>query len=300
MCVRRGRTVCEVEDAMGWQCYSAALPRWTESLIKKGFQEGQAENIARRIARAWPGASAVGLFALHTTAAKICAGQLGPWLAGRWFRWILPLAGASPQGFATDYYLQHLELANIIAALVVAYVICRKFQRLGAWAWVLPTVIISCKLFTFTDPHASLLAAANPWSRFSYYFVIERFMPTLYDLRGSDPARVVEQITVVAPFYSGIAYNMGALAQKHEGVERIIRSLRRQREPELFPPDEAGVEVIVDADEQPIFNDRCRKCDPWRHSRGAHDRTVESPQTWKKVLSGHAKLIEVSGSRLDI
>ena len=70
---------------MGWQWYSAALPRWTESLIKKGFQEGQAENIARRIGRAWPGASAIGLFALHTTAAAVCAIHFGPWLAGRWF-----------------------------------------------------------------------------------------------------------------------------------------------------------------------------------------------------------------------
>src|SRR5258708_5709214 len=105
-----------------------------------------------------------------------------------------------------------------------------------SWAWVLPTVIISYKLFTFTDPHPSVLAAANPWSRFSYYFAIERFMPTLYDLRGSDPARVVEQITVVAPFYSGIAYSMGAVAQKHDLVERIITALRRQPEPELFLP----------------------------------------------------------------
>lgn len=237
---------------MGWQWYSAALPRWTESLTKKGFQEVKAENIARRIGLAWPGASAIGLFALHTTAAAICAFHLGPWLAGRWFYWILPLAGASPQGFATDYYLQHLELSNIVTALVVAYVICLKFQRFGTWAWVLPTVIISYKLFTFTDPHASVLAAANPWSRFSYYFAIERLMPTLYDLRSSDPARVVEQITVVAPFYSGIAYGMGAVAQKHEVVERIITALRRQPEPGLFLPDESVAEVIVDANEQSI------------------------------------------------
>jgi hypothetical protein len=40
---------------MGWQWHSAALPRWTESLTKKGLQEGQAENIARRIGLAWAG-----------------------------------------------------------------------------------------------------------------------------------------------------------------------------------------------------------------------------------------------------
>ena len=168
------------------------------------------------------------------------------------FHWVLPLTGKSPQGFATDYYLQHLELANILAGLVVAYVICGKFQRLGVWAWAVPTVVMSYKLFTFTDPHASVLTAATPWSRFSYYFVIERFGPTLYDLRGSDPARVIEQITVVAPFYSAIAYSVGALAKKHQVVERSIRSLRRQREPEVFLPQETRVEVTSDANEQSV------------------------------------------------
>src|SRR5215471_13520292 len=31
--------------ALGWQWYAAAMPRWTESLIKKGFQQGQAQLI---------------------------------------------------------------------------------------------------------------------------------------------------------------------------------------------------------------------------------------------------------------
>ena len=235
--------------ALGWQWYSAAMPRWTESLRKKGFQHEQAQGLARHIE--WPGASTVGLFALHTTAAAICAINLAPWLAGRWFHWILPLMGTPQQGFATGYYLQHLELANIIAALLVSYIVCPRFQTLGAWAWVLPTVIISFKLATFTDPHVSILGSSNPWTRFSYYFGIERPTPSLWDLRGSDVARAVEHITVVAAFYSGIAYSIGAVAQKHEVIERIIKGLRRDQEPEPFSPDQAESELIVNANEQP-------------------------------------------------
>jgi len=235
--------------ALGWQWYSVAMPRWTESLVNKGVQQGQAQEIARHIE--WPGAYIVGLFALHTTAAAICAINLAPWLTSRWFNWILPLMGTPTQGFARGYYLQHLELANIIVALVVAYIVCRRFQRLGVWAWALPTMIISFKLVTFTDPHVSLLAGSNPWARFSYYFGIGRVTPSLFDLRSFYAVRALEQITVVAAFYSGIAYSIGAVAQRYEVVERIIKGLRRNQEPESFSPDEAESEVIINANEQP-------------------------------------------------
>jgi hypothetical protein len=122
------------------------------------------------------------------------------------------------------------------------------------WAWILPTIILSYKLLTFTDPHASVLAS-DPWSRFSYYFVIERYMPTLYNFRGSDPVRVTAQMVVVAPFYSGVAYSIGALMRKHNVLERIIKSFLREPEPTVFLPEEAGVEWIGDAKEQPV-NDR--------------------------------------------
>jgi hypothetical protein len=231
--------------AVGWQWYSVALARWREAVVKRGFQEDEVEEIARHDGLQWLGASVIGLLALHTTAAAMCAVRVAPWLARRWFTWILPLVGAPRPLFATDYYLQHLEIANIVPAFVMGYVICRKFQRIGTWAWVLPTAIISYKLFTFTDPHASILASHSPWPRFSYYFVIERFMPTLYDSRGSDISRVLEQILFVAPFYSGIAYSLGALAQNHRALERIIKSVRR----EPVSAADSELEVIVQSNE---------------------------------------------------
>jgi len=239
--------------AVAWQWYSIAVPRWKESLRKKGAQEAEIEEIRRRTGLLWPGASIVGLFALHTTIAAICALRVGPWLVGHWFAWVLPLGGTAPTGFTaySDYYLQHLELVSILPALVVGYVVCRYFRKLATWAWILPTMILSYKLLTFTDPQASIFNS-HPLSRFSYYFVILRFTPTFSDLRGSDPIRLLQQMTVVAPFYSGVAYSVGALVKSHKMLERIIRRLLAEPEPEVFGPEEAGAESAVDANEQPV------------------------------------------------
>jgi hypothetical protein len=194
------------------------------------------------------------LFALHTTIAAICALRIGPWLVGRWFAWILPLSGStSPTGFTaySDYYLQHLELVSILPALAAGYVVCRYFQRLSTSAWILPTIILLYKLLTFADPHASVLFA-DPLSRFSYYFVIVRVSPTFSDLRGSDPIRVWEQMSVVAPFYSGLAYSIGALVKSHNILERIIKGVFAEPEPEVFGTEEVGAESAAEANKQPV------------------------------------------------
>lgn len=239
--------------AIGWQWYSAALPLWEKGLADIASLDSGADEIPRRGGLVWPGATGIGLFVLHTTAAAVCAMTVGPWLAGRWFYWTPVLLGSKPQGLGTDYYLQHLELANVIAGLVMGYLICLKFRRLGTWAWVLPTAILSYKLLTFTDRNASVLAAPDLWSRFSYYFVIARFLPTLENL-GGDPIRVVAQLTIVAPFYAAIAYSIGALAQRHDVAQRIITTLRRQRESGLLAPDIQESATVPDEPESASSN----------------------------------------------
>jgi hypothetical protein len=200
------------------------------------------------------GLEAIGSFSLHTTAAAFCGIFFGPWLLSRWFIWILPLLRIPPPAPRADYWLQHLELVTIIPALVFGALVARYFERLASWAWVVPTMILSYKLLTFTNPNVSVLASADPWSRFSYYFVIQQHMPTFSSLglSGSDPIRVAQQLDVTAPFYSGIAYSIGALLTKHKRIERVVSSLRREPEPEVVGPDDAGVEQIGEAKEQPV------------------------------------------------
>jgi hypothetical protein len=204
------------------------LPRWNGWFERKGAEEAETtREIDHHASLAWPGASTVGLFALHTTAASMCALHIGPRLVFRWFSWMLPLIGLSTTTYAADSYLQHLELVSIIPAFLLGYFVSYRVPRLAAWAWILPTVILAYKFLTFENPPTSVLAsspslASSFLSRFSYFFVIERFAPTFADFRGSDPVRVAQQMTVVAPFYSGVAYSIGALAHKHKIVERFL------------------------------------------------------------------------------
>jgi hypothetical protein len=239
--------------ALGWQWYSMALPRWKGLLTRSGLQVNQTEDAARRSGLVWPGAGAIGAFALHTTAVPFCGIFFGPWLFSRWFVWILPLFRISPAMPRADYWLQHLELVSIIPALVFGALVARYLARLASWAWVVPTMILAYKLLTFTNTNVSVLASADPWSRFSYYFVIQPHMPTFtsFGLGGSDPIRVAAQLNITVPFYSGIAYSVGALLMKHKAIEKVVVSLRREPEPEVFGPEEAGVEWVGDAKEDP-------------------------------------------------
>jgi hypothetical protein len=77
---------------LGWQWYSMALPRWEGVLTRSGLQVNQIEDVARRSGLVWPGAGAIGSFALHTTAVLVCGIFIGPWVFSRWFVWILPLS----------------------------------------------------------------------------------------------------------------------------------------------------------------------------------------------------------------
>jgi hypothetical protein len=210
--------------ALSWQWYMMATAHWEESLAKRGAQKDEIEELARRGGLCWPGASSIGLFALHTAAAEICAVNVGPWLIYHWFGWILPLTGFSTTTLGTDCYLQHLEVVSIVPSLVVGYIVAGHFRRLATSAWIVPTIILGYKLWTFSDPHASVLAPPNPWSRFSYYFVIVQVMPTFRDLYVSDPIRVAQQMFVVAPFYAGVAYSFGALLAKRRVLYHFVGS----------------------------------------------------------------------------
>jgi hypothetical protein len=228
--------------ALSWQWYLLATAHWKESLAERGVQENEIEELARRSGLYWPGAASIGLFATHTAAAEICAVNLGPWLVFHWFGWVLPLIGFSTTTLGTDYYLQHLELVSIVPSLVVGYLMTRHYRRLATSAWVLPTIILSYKLWTFTDPHASVLAP-NFWTRFSYYFVIVQVIPTLRDFYRSDPVRVAQQMFTVAPFYAGVAYSLGALLAKQRVLQHFVGS--------SIPDEDSLSEAAKDAEGEP-------------------------------------------------
>jgi hypothetical protein len=230
--------------ALSWQWYVIAMGWWRESLTKDGIQNDGIELLARNSGLQWPGASTVGAFALHTAASEICAVNLGPWLVYHWFGWILPIAKISTTTLRTDYYLQHLEVMSIVPAFVVGYIVARYRPGLAVTAWIVPTVILLYKLWSFDDPLASVLTSGSS-ARFAYYFDIVPVMPTFRSLGFSDPVRVLQQMLVVAPFYSGIAYSFGAFLSKrrvfdHFGGHSLADQMDSEEE---GPSDQADTEA---------------------------------------------------------
>jgi hypothetical protein len=236
--------------ALAYQWYIAAIPRWRIALTRRGISQSDIEEIARNGGLVLPGASSVGLLAVHTTAVGLCATYLNFWLTGWFVRWVLPLIGEPAPSHVTDFYLQHFELANVIPAFLLGCILVRKFPEFSTWAWLVPTGMALYKLVTFVDTNVSVLGTGNPWHRFSYYFVIQRVAPTLrftttsVDVSGPDPIRFLAQITVVAPLYCSIAYCLGAFATKTKGLQRVWESLSREPEPEVTQHEEADVVVF--------------------------------------------------------
>ena len=68
-------------------------------------------------------------------------------------------------------------------------------------------------------------------SAIKYFFDIQEVMPTMSNLFASDSIRVVEQMTVTAPFYAGIAYSLGALGSKHQLLKKLFTAEKHDEPP---------------------------------------------------------------------
>jgi hypothetical protein len=244
--------------ALAWQWYSVAEPSWKKRLVGKGVPQEEADNLARRTGLAWPaGIAGIGFFALHTTAAAICGIHFGPWLLSRWYAWILPLSGMSSHAPTGNDWLQNFELVSIVPAFVVGYLVSRRFGRSATYAWILPTLILTYELLKFTEPQVSVLAPHSS-TRFQYFFVIQRTMPTFTrGFGGVDPVRVALQTSAVAPFYAALAYTAGALAAKHDLLKRIFGSSPMQPEPEMTETEKRAESSVADESEKPVHEGNC-------------------------------------------
>jgi hypothetical protein len=176
----------------------------------------------------------LGLFLLNSIVVYACAVRLSPVLVGRWFAWVVPIVGF-PSGIPpTDWYLQHLELVTIIPALVAGYVDLGRFlpaivgkligqwrsDSAAIWAWIVPCAVLFYRMLAFHAPSSVLYSSSM--SAFRYFFEIQQVMPTFSNPLASDPVRVWAQMSVTAPFYSGIAYSLGAIAWRYQLLQAVF------------------------------------------------------------------------------
>jgi hypothetical protein len=238
--------------ALGWQWCYIILPSWKRWLLAKHVPAEDVDLLARRAGFAWLVDSALGPFAFHTTAAAVCGLHLGAWLLSRWYVWLMPLSGMPRHVPTANDWLQHFEATSIVPALVAGYFLSRHWRRLASYAWVVPTVIVAYKLLAFTEPQVSIFAPRHPSVRWEYFFVIQRTMPTFTPgFGGVDPVRVAEQLTVIAPFYSGLAYSAGAIVGAHDLLKRIFGNSRLEAEAEPIQTGENATTSVADEQEKP-------------------------------------------------
>jgi hypothetical protein len=162
----------------------------------------------------------LGALGLHTLAVYVCAVHLSPWLVGRWFAWGARILQISATTLPADWYLQHLELASIVPAVLLGYIAARQSGSVATWAWGIPTLVLAYGMLRYHAPSSVLFGSSM--SAVRYYFDIEHTMPTMMNPTASDPVRVLAQMTVTASFYSGVAYSLGAWSAKRQLIPKLF------------------------------------------------------------------------------
>jgi hypothetical protein len=190
-------------------------------------------------------------FGLHTVVVYTSAVHLSPWMVFHWFGWVAPILQISIGMPATDWYLQHLETVTVVPAVILGYFNVTRFfpltirnyigevpfDSVAVWAWSVPALVLGCKMLLYHAPSSVLYATslyATSMSAIKYFLDIQKVMPTTSNPFASDPVRVLEQMTVTAPFYAGITYSLGALVSKHRLLIKLFAS-EKPDEPTTAP-----------------------------------------------------------------
>jgi hypothetical protein len=160
--------------------------------------------------------------AVHTIAVYAWSAYSAPWLVYSWFGWATTVLRVTPQATPLDWYLQHLAMVSFVPVVAGGYIGSRYVTpKTATGAWLLPTLVLGYELLRFQPIHSVLLGSSM--SAFQYYFEIIQQMPigktNLFVL-----TRLLGQLRVTAPFYSGIAYSLGACACEARLFEKLFGS----------------------------------------------------------------------------
>lgn len=171
----------------------------------------------------------LGLFLVHTFAVYVCALFFSPRLVATWFNVIAPFFHVEASTWSADWYLHHLVVVSAVPAMIVGYINVRHPESLAPWVWVVPSLLLGYKLLTY---HASGSALnESSLSGLAYLFDTQLAMPTFRNPFAGDPARVLAQMNITAPFCAAVSYSLGAAASKRHLI-RAVFSFRRAPETE--------------------------------------------------------------------
>jgi hypothetical protein len=128
----------------------------------------------------------------------------------------------------------YIDVGRVVPALLGGLITERRATSAAMWAWSIPALVLIRKMLQYHPPVSVLVRSSM--SVFSYFFDIQRVMPTFANPLAGDPVRLLLQMTVTAPFYAGIAYSLGALFHRY----RILTKLFSFEKPEETLPTDIG------------------------------------------------------------
>ena len=185
-------------------------------------------------------------FLLDTVVVYILALRGSGLLVSLWFVWIAPVLQIPVSSSPGDWHLRHLEWVTIVPAFAAGYINLGRIvpatfgklinesrsARTALWVWTLPTVVLIYKMLRYHSPSSVLYDSST--SAIRYFFDIQHVMPNINNFGAVDSFRLLAQMTVTAPFYTGFAYSLGALSSKHGVLTKLFTF---ERPEETLPSD---------------------------------------------------------------
>jgi hypothetical protein len=155
-------------------------------------------------------------FVAHLAVVYLVVNWVTSWLAG-WFQGFLLPALVWPKSESQFQFLfSHVFAFSFVPAFLISLANVRFKQNVVAYVWLVPTMILSYKLLTFTTPSVLQNHASSAFHQyFGGGFSIPEYRnwQEFWSITASsaDMERGLAQMRFTAPFYAGLAYSIGGL-----------------------------------------------------------------------------------------
>jgi hypothetical protein len=158
-------------------------------------------------------------FVSHVGAIYLIVWFITPWVAGRWYDWILPLLQSPENGGRLQFMFSHVFALTFLPGLMTGFINAKYRHKAAFFVWTVPLLVLLYRLITFPTT-----ALQEHWPTvFHYYFAGDFLVPDFQTYRdlfsrvaiGSDFARGMAQIRTTGAFYAGVGYTLAALASMY-------------------------------------------------------------------------------------
>lgn len=180
-------------------------------------------------------------FVVHLAVVYLIVNWLTAWLAG-WFQGsLLPMLGWPKSESQFQFLFSHILAFSFVPAFLIALTNVRFKQTVVAYVWLVPTIILSFKLLTFSTPS---IFQSHASSTFHQYFGGGFSIPEYRNLQefwsiaasNADMERGLVQMRFTAPFYAGVAYSIGGLIAARIDLRRKVTAKVAKWEDTKFGP----------------------------------------------------------------